>query len=891
MGTRCKASALPRWLGSLRLPHFPQPRRRNRLQTINQGVGPFYSIGVGPFYVVKATNIAAIYGLEEHERTRFLVLELVEGPTLGDRIKQGAIPVEESLKLALQIGEALEAAHEKGVIHRDLKPDNIKVTLDGKVKVLDFGLAKAFAGDEADISVSNSPTLSMAATQQGVILGTAAYMSPEQAKGQIVDKRADVWAFGCVLYEMLTGRQTWMGATATDMIAAAVAKDPDFSSLPENIHRDLGNLLRRCLEKDPFNRSRCVGDIRLDLIELLSSPGGWCQPDVVSPIDTASRSMFLPVIGAVLVTALAGGLVAWMSWPTGAREVTRFSVDLEGPLTAIESIALSPDGRRIVYPANGQLYSHRIDQDTSTAISGTEGAGQPFFSPDGESLVFSSATSNQLMTVGFTGDAPQVLANTGNSFAIEGVWSGDRIIYGLAGRFDLWWVPEVGGMPQSFAELGESQDLDFPAALPGGEWVLYSDRVGAGGWSGANIVAQNESTGERRVVLEGGYYARYVPTGHLLFARNGTLFAVAFDPDRLETSGPEVPMVPGLAGDEIAGHSQFAVAANGTLVYVPGIVSGAAGRASTIVHVDRDGSAEALTLELRDYNQPRVSPDGAEIAVEVTDASSGTAVTHVWIMNRETGTATQLTFEGSENRYPVWMPDSQQVLFTSNRGGDYSIYRQAADGGGEAQVVVSGSDMLAATDVWGGSVLFYEEEDENGGRDILTVSLDGDGSIASFLATPSDERSARVSPDGRWIAYVSDENGQERVYARPYPVAAGGQRAVSEGPGVEPLWSPTGDEIFFMGNPGDIMGVAVQAGSNTLTALSPEPRFPYASQFVMDSFEYTPAYDVFPGGEGWVVIQLASLAALPGSEADAARPRIKVVLNWFEELKERVPVP
>jgi serine/threonine protein kinase len=409
-------------------------------------------------------NIAAIYGLEESGGTHFLVMELIEGETLKDRIKSGPIPVEEALKLVLQIAEGLEAAHENGVIHRDLKPANIKVTPDGKVKILDFGLAKAYAGDQGNLSPLDSPTISAAATQQGVILGTAAYMSPEQARGKSVDRRADIWAFGVVLYEMLTGKAAFSGTDVTDTLAAVIRSEPEWKSLPANLHWRLREVLERCLEKRAKDRYSGISDARVDIQKALADPSGI----LVQPISVAESRMKwrtnLSWIAAIVLVAIITGIAFWLLWSTPPEpRITRFEVELAGIVdTGLGSVALSPDGSRFVYPANGQLYVHALDQLEPTPIPGTENGSQPFFSPDGESIGFSTGT--QLKSVSLTGVAPVVLADVGkgpsSGQALIGVWdSANRIFFGQAGSYGLSQIPAVGGTPEPFVELGDHADL------------------------------------------------------------------------------------------------------------------------------------------------------------------------------------------------------------------------------------------------------------------------------------------------------------------------------------------------------------------------------------------------------------------------------------------------
>jgi serine/threonine-protein kinase len=830
------------------------------------------------------SNIAQIYGFERGEGSTALVMELVEGPTLAERIAQGPIPYDEALGIAMQIIAALEAAHGKGIVHRDLKPANVKVRPDGTVKVLDFGIATAPESPLATSGRRSPALLTPALTEAGILLGTAAYMSPEQARGKPVDERADIWAFGCVLYEMLTGQPAFQGEDVTTTLARVLERETDLGSLPPSVPPVVRHTLELCLEKDPGKRIADIRDVRLALdgrfeteTRLGAGQGATARP--------AWWRALLPG-AALLAGAVVTGLAAWSFWPMPDLTVTRFSIDLEGQSVGFEPIALSPDGRRIVYAANQQLYSRRLDQDAATPIPGTTEALNPFFSPDGEAVAFFTPT--QLKVVGFGGEVPRVLADIETSNGLVGAWDEQgRIFFGQGGRYGLSFVPAVGGKPEPFADLADYEDLDYPDVLPGGEWVLFTANLTEGDWSGSDVVAQNIATGERKVVLEGGHFARYIPTGHLVFTRDATLHAMAFDPEQIEAHGPAVPIVQGVATNERSGHAKFAVASNGTLIYTPGMAS--QGAASVVVHLSRDGIVGALTKEQRNYTRPRVAPAGDRVAVEVVDADSRV---HIWVMDLETGGATQLTFEGTENRFPVWTPDGREVLFRSESDGAYVVYRKAADGAGEAARVLEGTDdQLIPSDVLPGNILVFQDQGEGGTRDILTFDLDGDGPATAFLATPADEHSARISPDGAWIAYVSTESGQPRVYARPYPSTGGGQRAVSEGTGTAPVWSPGGEELYFIGPRPDrsLMSVSIAITRTTLNPGRPQTLFTPTNRFQPSGSDYSAPYDVMPNGDGFVGVQLAGLLVPEDSLGPASRPQINVVLNWFEELKRLVP--
>jgi serine/threonine-protein kinase len=484
-------------------------------------------------------NIAAIHGLEESDGTNFLVLELVEGDTLADRIKAGAIPVEESLKLALQIAEALEAAHEKGVVHRDLKPANIKVTPDGKVKVLDFGLAKAFAGEQAELNLSNSPTLSNAATQQGVILGTAAYMSPEQARGKPVDKRADIWAFGCVLYEMLTGHAAFSGKDVTDILAAVIRAEPEWSSLPANLHGRLREVIEGCLKKDLRDRYHDISDVRVDMQKVLTDPSGvFVQPITGTEPRTRLRTILPWVAVAVCLTAIIAVVVVWILKPSEPRQVMRFAYELpEGQQfngLSYPALAISPDGKRLVYCTPKGLYLRSVDDLTSKLLAGTEGSpSQPFFSPDGKWIGYYSVADRKLKKIEISGGAPVDLCDA----VPDGVsWGADNIIiYGQSA--DIMRISANGGTPESLFK-GGTESRSFPQFLADGKSVMYTaNYLQQPGQTGARIVVQSLKSGERKVLFA-GFAARYLPTGHIVYglSNNSNLFAIPFNLDKLQNS-------------------------------------------------------------------------------------------------------------------------------------------------------------------------------------------------------------------------------------------------------------------------------------------------------------------------------------------------------------------
>jgi len=842
-------------------------------------------------------NIGQIYGIEEAGQTKALVLQLIEGPTLAEKIAQGPIPVEDALKIALQMAEGLEAAHEKGVIHRDLKPANIKITPEGQVKILDFGLAKALEGETPVADLSQSPTLTHAATQAGVILGTAAYMSPEQARGENADQRADVWAFGVVLFEMLTGRRTFEGRTVSDVLAAVLAKEPQWNSLPDNLHPRLRQLLERCLSKEVRDRYTGVGDARVDIETVLADPSGVLVQPVAEVVQAAPQSK-LPWVAAVIIGIVAG-VVAWNLSPAPPLEsslVRRFSHLLTADERITDSdrqvVVLSPDGSRIVYAANEQLYMRTMDALESNPISGTdEQAEGPFFSPDGQWIAYFSIADSQLKKITLSGGAPVTICDQPDNLNFGASWGKDNMI--VFGRPEgILRVSANGGTPVLIVEAEAGEQVYGPQVLPDGEWVLFTATTvaGANRWDEAQIVVQSLNSGERRVLWEGGSDARYIPTGHLVFAVEEVLYAMVFDVDSLEVVGGPVSLIEEMARvpsrSTETGTAHFSFSDGGSLVYLKG--TGIASGVGTLVMVDREGSAQSFTDELRNYQRPRVSPDSSRVAVEVTETIGDTAATHIWIVNIETGNGTQLTFEGSQNQFPVWTRNSQTVVFRSDRSGGIALYRKSADGSGEAALVFEGSSTLVATDVLPDGTLVLQDSTDGGNDDIWTLQMDGDGSPSEFLATPALERSARFSPDGGWIAYVSDESGQPEVYVRPYPRTGGGQRHVSEDSGGSPIWSPDGRELYYtQGPPPIVWSVPIQTSPNLLPG-RPQELFAISGKFQFNAeTRIAPLWDVTPDGTRFVFVQPATQT----ESEEQTGPQINIILNWFEELKERVPVP
>ena len=834
-------------------------------------------------------NIAAIYGLEEAEGTRALVLELVEGPTLADRIKRGPIPVDEALPIAKQIAEALEAAHEAGVIHRDLKPANIKVKDDGTVKVLDFGLAKAFQPDASDVSASMSPTISLtaAATQMGMVIGTAAYMAPEQASGKAVDRRADVWAFGVVLYEMLTGARPFAGDDVSKTLAHVIAIDPDWSTLPENVPPVLGTFLRGCLEKNPKQRVGDIRDVRLAMEGVFETTVRSPSLPVVTPtLPVWQRPVTVAV--ALLASLAVGGVAVWSVTRTAPPRLTRFAISTSPPPSlsggGTPDVVISPDGTRIVYiervQTGGRLHVRALDQLDAVPLRGAQGETvNPFFSPDGNWVGYWNVRDAVLQKVSIHGGPPVTLTE---STGIDGASWGedDTIIFAMRGRpTGLFRVSAAGGEMETLTtlEAGEMAHR-WPHILPGGRAVLFTVVKGQRQET-KEIAALNLDTGDRTLLVRGGSNPHYAPTGHLVYGTDGTLWAVPFDPDRLAVTGDPVPVLEGVITHPL-GAAHFSVAADGSLVYLSG--GGSAFSESTLVWVDRQGNEMPLALqEVRSYDTPRLSPDGAHLAVTV--GNFGGENFDVWVSDLATGTLRRLTTNPDRDFDPLWTPDGERVVFASDREGSLGLFSMAWDGTGDAERLTTVEDVVSLRPYgWSpdGAVLF-EMVAGPASYDIGILPLDGDGTWEPLLNTEANERSPVISPDGQWLAYVSDRTGTREIYVERFP-ELGGEQLISRGGGDYPVWSQDGRELFYVSPETGLVVAPVESGS-TLRVGAPE------TLFDMDTYDagtFSRPWDVSPDGEQLLMLK----AAGEGTTEDQNQTEIIVVQNWFEELKRLVPV-
>jgi serine/threonine protein kinase len=735
-------------------------------------------------------NIAAIYDLQEAEGSRFLVLELVEGETLADRIARGPISIDEALPITKSISEALEAAHEQGIVHRDLKPANIKITPDGKVKVLDFGLAKAMGQSPATM-LSNSPTLlSAAASNAGVILGTAGYMSPEQAKGKAVDKRADIWAFGVVLYEMLTGKMLFSGETVSETMAFVMTKEPEWSALPAKTPAAIRQLLRRCLTKDPRNRLRDVGEVR---ITIDGSQNGSATDAVIAP-DRSRHPAMLSMSAFAVVTIIA----AAMAIPTiryfravGPPEI---HLELNTPAaTDPTSFAISPDGRRFVFVASSQLWIRPLDSPTAQPLAGTEGASYPFWSPDNESVGFFAGGT--LKRVDIAGGAPQVLANAGLGRSVGGgAWNQQGIIiFSDGGKFTK--VPAAGGAPTPIGINGF-----FPRFLPDGQHFFYF-----GGVRDHSLYLSTLDGAPSKRIMNADAGAVISPLGFLLFLQQSTLFAQAFDLRNLKTSGHAVPVAEQVVSDFIGG-SGFSVALD-TIAYR----TASAAATQQLAWLDRSGKIVSTVGAPGTYRDIELSPDGKHIAL--TRPINGN--TDVWLIDAIRGVPTRFTFDASLDQRPIWSPDGRRVAFASNRSGVYNLYTKASNGAGAEELLLE-SDQIKAPHDWSpdGQFLLYRSTDSATNTDLWVLPLSGGKKPFLFLKTPFEERDGQFSPDGKWIAYQSNESGQFEIYVQPFP-GPGGKFQISTNGGAQPRWNKNGKEIFFISLDSKMMTAPVKLSSDS----------------------------------------------------------------------------
>lgn len=837
-------------------------------------------------------NIAHVYGFEsatqpDGSQAHFLAMELVAGQDLAERLRSGPLALDEALDVARQLAEALEEAHERGVVHRDLKPANIRIRTDGKVKVLDFGLAKAFTGDASTPSgadFTQSPTLAPNATQAGVILGTPAYMSPEQARGKPVDRRADIWAFGVVVYEMLTGSRLFAAGTFGDTLAAVLTTAPDWSLLPAGTPPSVRRLLRRCLERDPRRRLGWIGGARLELDDSTHEDESGARATPELPI----RGRAMPALGAALGGALVGILAGFLGWGFTRRPiapVTRLSIETS---TAADDVEISPDGSGVLLSRGGTLAMRRMADLEAVPIKGVEfrTLSCPVFSPDGQSIAF--AVGRTLKRVPASGGDILDIAVLPTDEPLGCSWSKEHIFCGL-GAQGIVRVPAAGGPIEQVVKPASGTYLATPSLLEGGDLLIYAEAPGSlrADWSQARLVAQSLSSGRRSVIVASGSDPHLLATGHLAYAVDGVLYAARIDARSGRVLGSPLPMVRGIArrsrGGLLEPRASVAISSTGTLAYLAGSASRLA--LKQVVFADRAGRERTLALAPGEYESPRVSPDGRRLAL----STNGSEEAAVWVYDlSEEHAIRRLTFAG-RSRLPVWSPDGKRLAFQSDRSGDTAIFVQNADGSGEAERLTTaeaGTTHIPESWTGDGRHLSFSVMKASGAELFLRSMADGRTVPFTGVHSTAPLNSA-LSPDGKWIAYTlrgRNEPTPTAVFLQPVP-PTGAVYQVSEDNDRthHPFWSPDGKELFYFALGGGTL-VSTSVGlMGSVTSGRPQrvPGSHHSNSTVLGPL----SYDITPDGRELVFTREATP---PVTDVDA-RGSVKVVLNWFQELDARLP--
>ena len=841
------------------------------------------------------SHIAQIYGLEDiGAGGRAIVMELIEGDDLSQRIARGPLPLDEALPIARQIADALEAAHERGIIHRDLKPANIKVRPDGTVKVLDFGLAKAMEpAGAASPSASESPTITTPAmTEAGMILGTAAYMSPEQARGKRVDTRADIWAFGCVLYEMVTGRRAFEGEGVSETLARVIEREPDWARLPATLSPSLRTYLRRCLQKDPRQRVQAIGDVRLALEGAFETA---VPNTAAAAVGAQWRRLTIVGVAATLASGAIIGTLVWVAMRQAPPRVTRLEVTPSGPAALsinwnARDLAITPDGSRLIYVGNRstQLFVRALDATAPVAVFTGQPSG-PFVSPDGQWIGFADGLG-VLKKVSVTGGPAVTLATLDTAGPSGATWGPDDTIIVATNSVatGLQQVAAAGGpltvLTRPDREQGEADHL-WPEMLPGGRAVLFTITALTGGLDAAQVAVLDLQTGERQVLVRGVSHAHYVldkpkwsspqnQGGHLVYAAAGTLRAVAFDLASLETRGTPVTVVSDVVMTARGGVDAV-VAGDGTLAYVSGSVEGTP---RTLLWVDRQGLETPIPAPPRPYLLPALSPDGTRVAVFANDYERD-----LWLWDLSRTTLTRLTSADGVDVVQVWTPDGRRLIFTSEQGGVRNLFWQAANSPGAVERLTESPNTQYPSAVSpDGRQLIFSEEAPKTDNDVMAIELDGTRRVTPIVQTAFTERNGIISPDGRWLAYEADDSGRFEIYVRPYPDVNSGHWTVSTNGGTRPVWARSGQELVYVSPTGALMRVGVTRGPSW-AATTPTP-------VVKEGYFTNPnwwgrSFDISPDGQRFLMIKEG------GSDGTAAPPTIIVVLNWFEELKRLIATP
>jgi eukaryotic-like serine/threonine-protein kinase len=836
-------------------------------------------------------HICVLYDVGNQDGTQFLVMECVEGETLAKRLEKGPLPLEQVLKYGTQIADALDKAHRSGVLHRDLKPGNIMLTASG-AKLLDFGLAKAALPLAAGATLTGAATRTTPVTQRGTVVGTFQYMSPEQVEGKDVDARTDIFSFGSVLYEMVTGLRAFPGKSQLSVASAILEKEPTpITSVKPLTPPALDHAIRRCLAKDPEERWQTAHDVKLQL-QWIAEEGSQAAIPAPLVLQRKARERLAWTAAALFVlttTALAIGLALRAPKPPQPLRLSA-EIGVDANLYTAEhgsAAVLSPDGTRLALVATGadqkrRIYIRPLDQLQATALSGTENAQEPFFSPDSQWLGFFA--DGKLKKVAIQGGAPVALCDVPSGRG--GSWSEDgTIAFAPDIRTALLQVPANGGTPQQLTTLDKQSGevtQRWPQFLPGGKAVLFTSNTHGGTYEDADIVAYSMASQQRKVVQQGGFYGRYVPTGHVMYMHEGTLFAVPFDVNRLEVTGAPAPVLEDIAAKPTDAAAHFTFSQAGSFAYIPG--RGAMQNVS-VYWMDRTGRFTPLRATPGEYVRPAFSSDGKRLALQIIAGKRS----DIWVYEWERDTLTRLTFGGDANISPVWTPDGQRITYSSlERKGEYELYWKRADGAGDA-LPLTQSKTPKVNLSWrpDGKVLAFEQASPGGHWNIMTMTMEGDeksgwkpGEPKPFLNNNNafDIASPTFSPDGRWLAYDSFESGRNEIYVTPFP-GPGGKWLVSTGTGFFPKWSRNGKELFYRTLENTIMVVDYTASADVFRP--DKPRLWSPGQFTEVAGNLN--FDLHPDGQRFAVLKV------PAAAEAAPVNKVTFIFNFFDELRRKVP--